>query len=128
MTIKEAESFVKAVLLQQQINREVHGDTELDDQRKPMEWGVIAAEHMGHLLGALRNGNERVIEKEILHVAGPLLECWNAVKTGVNKVWEYRCTGCGEVFSLSEANNKCPVCESKLEKIKAPHISEFIQK
>ncbi|SFH20671.1 hypothetical protein SAMN05660649_04237 [Desulfotomaculum arcticum] len=128
MTLQEAQSFIKAVLAQQEINREVHGSNKEDDERKPIEWGVIAGEHMGHLLGALRSGNQQLIENEILHVAGPLLECWNAIKTSVKQVSEYKCTSCGEVFSLDESNNKCPLCESKLEKVKVPHISEFIQK
>ncbi len=117
MTLQEAQSFVQAVLAQQKLNREAHGDSDADDQRKPLDWGIIGAEHMGHLIGALRCGDEQVIEKEILHVVGPLLECWNTVKTSVKQVSEYECPKCNERFTLTEANDKCPLCESKLKKI-----------
>ena len=117
MTLQEAQSFVQAVLAQQKINREAHGNTEADDQRSPLDWGVIAAEHMGHLVGALRCGDIQKVENEILHVAGPLLECWNSVKTNAKQTCNYKCSNCGEIFALTEANDKCPLCESKLIRI-----------
>jgi len=72
---------------------------------------------MGHLLGALRSGDEQAIEKEILHVAGPLLECWNAAKTRVEDVHVYKCMRCKATFTLAASNSPmmCPLCEAMLE-------------
>ena len=115
--LQEAQNFIKAVLTQQEINRQAHGDADADDLRTPLEWGVIAAEHMGHLLGALRTGDPQLTEKEILHVAGPLLECFNSMKTRIKQSKLQKCANCGEVFRLATPSASCPVCEGRLIQI-----------
>lgn len=78
------EDFLKKTLLQAQLNRLKHGDELTDDSRPPADWALIAGEHMGHLLGAMRTGDWSRVEQEILHVSGPLLELHEAlVKNGL---------------------------------------------
>lgn len=72
--------FLTKTLLQAQINRMRHGDEEADNNRPLADWAMIAGEHMGHLLGAIRNHDYAAIEKEILHVSGPLLELHEALQ------------------------------------------------
>ena len=72
--------FLNKVAVQARINRIAHGDS----PRPVMEWAVIAGTHMGHLLEAAMKGDGDTLEKEILHVAAPLLELYvEAVKAGV---------------------------------------------
>ncbi len=72
--------FLSKTLLQAKINRMKHGDEQADDNRSPADWAMIAGEHMGHLLGAIRTNDYAAIEKEILHVSGPLLELHDALQ------------------------------------------------
>jgi hypothetical protein len=74
------EDFLQKTLLQARLNRMKHGDEIKDDQRPAEDWALIAGEHMGHLLGAVRTGDWAVVEKEILHVSGPLLELHEALR------------------------------------------------
>ncbi|MCL6560956.1 MAG: hypothetical protein K6U74_19645 [Firmicutes bacterium] len=74
--------FLNKIAVQARINRIAHGDS----PRPVMEWAVIAGTHMGHLLEAAMKGDGDALEKEILHVAAPLLELYvEAVKTGVTE-------------------------------------------
>ncbi|WP_018085704.1 hypothetical protein [Desulfurispora thermophila] len=70
MTEKTKTDFLNKVAMQVEINRLVHGDKELS----LTEWSLIVAEHMGHLMAALRQNDYAQIEKEILHMAAPLME------------------------------------------------------
>lgn len=116
--LKYADSFLLAVMKQQELNRKKHQDATGDEEKNPIDWGVIAAEHMGHLMGALHKGNRDDMEKEILHVAGPLLECWNRLKSDTNNLHTYRCIRCEKKFELSRDPSKnCPICEGTLKKI-----------
>lgn len=116
--LKETQSFIQKVLLQQETNRLAHGHPEADDRRQPLDWGMIVAEHTGHLMGALREGNIQAVEKEIFHVAAPLLELYNSLITRTPHLWTFRCLSCGQVFDrLTQPQNKCPLCEGKLEKM-----------
>lgn len=72
--MNRGENFLKKTLLQAELNRMKHGDESTDDQRLPDDWALIAGEHMGHLLGAVRKQDWARVEQEILHVSGPLLE------------------------------------------------------
>ncbi len=112
--VKETESFARAVVAQQEINRITHGDEESDEKRLPMEWGVIASEHMGHLLGALRTDDDQAIEKELLHVAGPLVELWNSIKNQTRETYLYTCGSCHRKLSLQPGVLRCPLCEGML--------------
>lgn len=115
--LQETQSFVKALLAQQEINRHQHGNEEADEQRIPIEWGVIAAEHLGHLMGALRQDDNAKIEKEILHVGAVLLECWNSTQTRVKKTFDYKCQSCEEKFTLEKLTTTCPLCQGRLERV-----------
>lgn len=80
------DDFLQKTLLQARLNRMKHGDERRDDDRPVEDWALIAGEHMGHLLGAVRKGDWAVVEKEILHVSGPLLELHEAlVRIGLIK-------------------------------------------
>ena len=68
------EEFLQKTLLQARINRMRHGDEVRDDDRPARDWAMIAGEHMGHLLGAIRKEDWEAVEREILHISGPLLE------------------------------------------------------
>ncbi|MCL6479903.1 MAG: hypothetical protein K6T65_16145 [Peptococcaceae bacterium] len=84
------EDFLQKTLLQARLNRMKHGDDQRDDNRPPVEWAMIAGEHMGHLLGAVRKEDWAAVEREILHVSGPLLELHGAlVRSGLVKAREY---------------------------------------
>lgn len=82
------EDFLQKTILQARLNRMKHDDGHRDDFRSPADWAMIAGEHMGHLLGAVRKEDWAVVEQEILHVSGPLLELHQAlimkglIKTG----------------------------------------------
>lgn len=76
MTQQLKDQFLKMVDLQAQTNRMMHGDNE----RSLQEWAMIAMEHIGHLSGAVLECDRARAEKEILHVAAPLLELFCAVK------------------------------------------------
>lgn len=77
--MQQGAEFLKKTLLQAQLNRLKHGDEANDDQRPVGDWAMIAGEHMGHLLGAVRMQDWAKIEREILHVSGPLLELHEAL-------------------------------------------------
>ena len=115
VALKESNSFLKALLIQQEINRSRYNNPDKDDARTSLEWGIIAAEHMGHLLGELRKGEINTIEKELLHVAGPLLECWNAIKNNENKIYYFICKNCDQEFSVGQLLERCPLCEGSVE-------------
>lgn len=117
IALKESDSFIKAVLLQQKVNRSRHNNLGADNAREPLEWGIIAAEHMGHLLGELRKGNNITTEQEILHVAGPLLECWNAIKNNKLIKKQFICKNCDQEFTV-ETLERCPLCEGSVVEIK----------
>jgi hypothetical protein len=78
----DGEEFLQKTLLQARLNRMKHGDELRDDTRPPADWAMIAGEHMGHLLGSIRKGDWDMVEREILHVSGPLLELHEALKRG----------------------------------------------
>jgi hypothetical protein len=75
-----ADDFLTKTLLQAEINRTRHGDEEKAEPRKIEEWAMIAGEHMGHLMGAVLRGDAAAIEREVLHVAAPLLELHDALQ------------------------------------------------
>lgn len=77
----DGKDFLKKTLLQAELNRLRHGDPEADAKRLPLDWGLIAGEHFGHLMAALRTGDPDTIEKEVLHVSAVLLELHDALKT-----------------------------------------------
>lgn len=117
-SLKADQSFIQKVLLQQEANRLVHDNPEEDDIRQPLDWGVIVAEHTGHLLGALRENNVQLIETEIFHIAAPLLELYNSLITQTVKLLKYKCLSCGQILDkLTETKDKCPLCEGKLERV-----------
>jgi len=74
------EAFCKKVALQAELNRLRHGHAGEDDARPAYDWALIAGEHMGHLLGAVRQKDGAAMEKELLHVAAVLLELHNALQ------------------------------------------------
>ncbi len=76
----DGQEFLKKTLLQAELNRLRHGNPEADAARLPVDWGLIAGEHFGHLLAALRNQDKDAIEKEVLHVSAVLLELHDALK------------------------------------------------
>ncbi|MFZ5647384.1 MAG: hypothetical protein ACOY30_07160 [Bacillota bacterium] len=78
--MKAGEDFLQKTLLQARLNRMKHGDERRDDSRPPGDWALIAGEHMGHLLGAIRVEDWAAVEQEILHVSGPLLELHEALR------------------------------------------------
>lgn len=78
--MKTGEEFLQKTLLQARLNRMKHGDERRDDERPPADWALIAGEHMGHLLGAVRTEDWHTVEQEILHVSGPLLELYEALR------------------------------------------------
>jgi len=78
MTEQVKNSFLGKVALQALMNRMVKGDHDL-----PMEkWAMIAGEHMGHLFAAVMANDKDKVEKELLHVAAPLLELYQEVMKG----------------------------------------------
>lgn len=85
MDISGNDNFLKKTLLQAEINRLKHGDKERDDRRPALDWALIAGEHMGHLLGAVRENDLATVEKELLHVSAPLLELHNALQRDKGK-------------------------------------------
>jgi hypothetical protein len=65
--------FLKKVETQVEINRMMKGE----DKDLPIhEWAMIIGEHMGHMFEAVRAGDRGEIEKELLHIAAPLLELY----------------------------------------------------
>ena len=78
MTEQVKSGFLKKVELQAEINRLKHGD----GSRRPEEWAMIAAAHMGHLMEAVMKKDAAAIEKELLHVTAPLLELYSEVCNG----------------------------------------------
>lgn len=79
----DGKDFLKKTLLQAELNRTRHGNPEADATRLPVEWGLIAGEHFGHLLAALGKQDTDAIEKEVLHVSAVLLELHDALKKKV---------------------------------------------
>lgn len=72
MTENQREKLVKNILLQVELNRLAHGE----GKRTTEEWSMIAQIHMGHLTEAVMKRDNGKIEKEILHVAAPLVEMY----------------------------------------------------
>lgn len=75
MTEEAKKDFLKKVELQVQINRMQHGE----GGRRPEEWAMIAGTHMGHLLDAVMIRDASAIEKELLHVAAPIIELFEEI-------------------------------------------------
>lgn len=75
MTEDVKNSFLKKVELQAQMNREVKGDHDLPIEK----WAMIAGEHMGHLFSAVMANDRDKVEKELFHVAAPLLELYQEI-------------------------------------------------
>ncbi len=75
----DGKEFLKKTLLQAELNRVRHGHQEEDASRLPVDWGLIAGEHFGHLMAALRKNDRDAIEKEVLHVSAVLLELHDAL-------------------------------------------------
>ena len=76
----DGQEFLKKTLLQAELNRLRHSHPAEDAARQPLDWGLIAGEHFGHLLAALRRDDRDAIEKEVLHVSAVLLELHDALK------------------------------------------------
>lgn len=76
-------SFLQSALKQVRINRLVHeGDENTVPQITPEKWAMIVTAHAGHLTEAVMEGDNAKVERELLHVAAPLLELYLAVKGG----------------------------------------------
>ncbi|GAB6158970.1 hypothetical protein JCM39194_21700 [Desulfotomaculum varum] len=75
----DGRDFLKKTLLQAELNRVRHGNPAADAARLPVDWGLIAGEHFGHLMAALRQQDPDNIEKEVLHVSAVLLELHDAL-------------------------------------------------
>ena len=82
MTEQMKNGFLKKVELQAEINRLKHGE----GSRRPEAWAMIAASHMGHLMEAVLRYDSEAVEKELLHVAAPLLELYLEVCNGTAEV------------------------------------------
>jgi len=76
MTEEAKKELIKKVELQVTINRMQHGE----ESRTPEEWSMIAGTHMGHLLDAAMKKDAAAIEKEILHVAAPIIELFEEIR------------------------------------------------
>ncbi|MDO7785812.1 hypothetical protein [Desulforamulus aquiferis] len=72
MTEQIKKSFLDKVALQVEMNRMVKGEHDLSMEK----WAMIAGEHMGHLFASVMTGDRDRAEKELLHVAAPLLELY----------------------------------------------------
>ena len=75
MTENQKNEFLKKIVLQSELNRYAHGE----GNRIPEEWAMIAQIHMGQLFEAVMKKDKEKIEKEILHVAAPLIELYQEV-------------------------------------------------
>ncbi|MGB9804543.1 hypothetical protein [Desulfofundulus sp.] len=76
-------SFLQSALKQVKINRLMHeGDENAVPQIMPEQWAMIVAVHAGHLTEAVLEGDDVKVERELLHVAAPLLELYLVVKGG----------------------------------------------
>ncbi len=72
-----AHDFLTKLTAQREENRQEHGN----DNRTMREWAMISVEHMGHLLREINHKNYENIEKELFHVAAPLLEIYHQLHT-----------------------------------------------
>lgn len=79
VTEQQKNDFLNKVVLQVKTNRFMHDD---DKEISAQEWAIIAGEHMGHLFNAVRVGDMAQAEKELLHVAAPLMELHQAITYG----------------------------------------------
>lgn len=77
----DGQHFLKKTLLQAELNRIKFDNPQADACRPPLEWGLIAAEHFGHLMAALRFKDLDAVEKELLHVSAVLLELHDSLPT-----------------------------------------------
>ncbi len=75
MTENQKNEFLKKIALQAELNRYAHGE----GNRIPEEWVMIVQVHIGHLFEAIMKKDKEKIEKEILHVAAPLMELYQEV-------------------------------------------------
>ena len=78
MTDNMKNSFLAKVALQAETNRLVKGEHDLTME----QWVLIAGEHMGHLFAAVMASDKDQVEKELLHVAAPLLELYQEMVKG----------------------------------------------
>lgn len=76
----EEQVFLEKVRLQARLNRERYGGEEHDLHLQMQDWTLIAGTHMGHLMEAVRRGDHDAVEREILHVAAPLLELYRRLE------------------------------------------------
>lgn len=74
------EVFLAKVRLQARLNRERYGGEEHDLRLQMQDWTLIAGTHMGHLMEAVRRGDHDAVEREVLHVAAPLLELYRRLE------------------------------------------------
>lgn len=78
---EQMETFIKSALKQVELNRIVH---EGDPNEQPMltthHWVSIIMEHLGHLAKAVMQGEVVDTEKELLHMAAPMLELYILLK------------------------------------------------
>lgn len=58
------------------------GDENTVPQIAPEKWAMIAVVHIGHLTEAVMEGDNAKVERELLHVAAPLLELYLTLKGG----------------------------------------------
>lgn len=56
------------------------GDENTVPQISPERWAMIVTAHAGHLAEAVMEGDDAKVERELLHVAAPLLEIFLILK------------------------------------------------
>lgn len=75
MTREQQNAFLKNIELQAITNRLAKGDS----RRSAEDWVMIVGKHLGDLIGAVMEKDKAKIEKEIFHVAAPLMELYMEV-------------------------------------------------
>lgn len=71
------ERFFSMVGNQLEINQLSHGKN--DKGNSPATWAMIVCEHMGHLQGALLQGDYHRVEQELFHIAAPLADLYKSI-------------------------------------------------
>lgn len=75
MTKKLMDEFPNNVMLQVTMNKISKGEK----RRSPQEWAMIVAKHTGDLMEAVMHKDINKINKEVFHIAAPLLELYQEV-------------------------------------------------
>ncbi|MCS5696963.1 hypothetical protein [Desulfofundulus thermocisternus] len=82
MSNEMLQSFLQSALKQVRINRLVHeGSEEVIPELDMEKWTMIVTTHTGHLAEAVINRDTAKMERELLHIAAPLLELYLALKS-----------------------------------------------